>query len=79
MIAVPVVTASSVTLGKPSVLFEGRYDVDPFNGDGTNYDVTQDGQRFVMVRPAADSAGSLLQLNVVVNWDEELKLTAAQK
>jgi hypothetical protein len=32
-----------------------------------------------MVRPAADSAGSLLQLNVVVNWDEELKLTAAQK
>ena len=79
MIAVPVSTASSVTLGKPSVLFEGRYDVDPFNGDATNYDVTRDGQRFVMVRPAADSARSLLQLNVVVNWYEELKRMAPPK
>ena len=56
MIAVPVSTASSVTLGTPSILFEGRYDVDPFNGDATNYDVARDGQRFVMVRPAADPA-----------------------
>ena len=31
MIAVPVSTASGVTLGKAAVLFEGRYDVDPFN------------------------------------------------
>jgi Tol biopolymer transport system component len=79
MIAVPVFTASSVTLGKPSVLFEGRYDVDPFNGDATNYDVAGDGQRFVMVRPAADPARSLLQLNVVVNWYEELKRMAPLK
>ena len=79
MITVPVSTASGVTLGKPAVLFEGRYDVDPFNSDATNYDVTRDGQRFVMVRPAADPARSLLQLNVVVNWYEELKRMAPLK
>ena len=79
MITVPVSTASGVTLGKPAVLFEGRYDVDPFNSDATNYDVTSDGQRFVMVRPAADPARSLLQLNVVVNWYEELKRMAPLK
>jgi serine/threonine-protein kinase len=76
MIAVPVSTASTVTLGKPVVLFEGRFEVDPFRGDATNYDVTPDGQRFIMVRPAADSARSLLQLNVVVNWEDDLKRMA---
>jgi len=73
MIAVPVSTASSgVTLGTPTVLFEGRYAVDPFNNDATNYDVTRDGQRFLMVRPVDDPNSSRQQLNVVVNWYEEL-------
>jgi eukaryotic-like serine/threonine-protein kinase len=73
MIAVPVsTTSSSVTLGTPAVLFEGRYDVDPYNNDATNYDVTRDGQRFLMVRPVGDPADSRQQLNVVVNWYEEL-------
>jgi eukaryotic-like serine/threonine-protein kinase len=72
MIAVPASTASGVTLGKPAVLFEGRYDTDPFNGDATNYDVTRDGQRFLMVRPAADPFRSRQQLNVVLNWYQEL-------
>jgi serine/threonine-protein kinase len=73
MIAVPVSTASDgVTLGTPAVLFEGHYDVDPFNNDATNYDVTRDGQRFVMVRPVVDPLPSRQQLNAVVNWYEEL-------
>jgi serine/threonine-protein kinase len=72
MMAVPVSTGSSgVTLGTPAVLFEGRYDVDPFNHDATNYDVTRDGQRFLMVRPTREDADRQ-QLNVVVNWYEEL-------
>ena len=50
MIAVPVSTRAEVTLGAPSVLFEGSFDVDPFGSDATNYDVTKDGQRFVMVQ-----------------------------
>jgi Tol biopolymer transport system component len=72
MIAVPVSTVSGVALGRPAVLFEGSYDVDPFNHDATNYDVTQDGQRFLMVRLLADPARSQQQLNVVVNWYGEL-------
>jgi serine/threonine protein kinase len=48
------------------------YDVDPFSHDATDYDVTRDGQRFLMVRLVADPARSRQQLNVVVNWYGEL-------
>jgi serine/threonine-protein kinase len=74
MLAVPVgTTASGVSPGQPAVLFEGRFDNDPFNNDATNYDVLKDGQRFVMVSPLADSDDTAARLNVVVNWHEELK------
>jgi hypothetical protein len=76
MIAVSVSTREEVTLGAPSVLFEGSFDVDPFNNDATNYDVTEDGQRFVMVRRTTDPGRSRQQLTVVVNWTEELKRAA---
>ncbi len=76
MIAVPVSTRAEVTLGAPSVLFEGSFDVDPFGSDTTNYDVTKDGQRFVMVRRTTDPGRSRQQLTVVVNWTEELKRAA---
>ena len=36
------------------------------------YDVTPDGQRFVMVQAAEQEAGAT-QINVVLNWFEELK------
>ena len=37
-----------------------------------NYDVTSDGQRFVMIQVGEqDSAAT--QINVVLNWFEELK------
>ena len=38
-----------------------------------NYDVTADGQRFVMVDPAPS------EIHVVLNWFEELKRRAAAK
>ncbi len=37
-----------------------------------NYDVTPDGQRFVMVKPS-EQQGAATQINVVLNWFEELK------
>jgi hypothetical protein len=37
---------------------------------GANYDVSPDGQRFLMVQ---GSDANLTQLNVVLNWFEELK------
>jgi serine/threonine protein kinase len=60
MMVVGVATAPDVTLSPPQLLFEQRYAF----GAGINYDVTRDGQRFVMVK---DEAGSG-RLNVVLNW-----------
>jgi hypothetical protein len=39
-------------------------------GQGANYDVSLDGRRFLMVKGSDDN---LSQLNVVLNWFEELK------
>jgi hypothetical protein len=40
-----------------------------------NYDITPDGKRFLIVLPAQNDAtkGATAQINVVVNWFEELK------
>ena len=38
----------------------------------TNYDVRADGQRFLMIQPI-EQEGALNQINVVMNWFEELK------
>ena len=56
----------------PRVLFEDPYE--PGQGFRPNYDVTPDGQRFVMVRAAQGSDQA--QINVVLNWFEELKRLA---
>ena len=56
--------------GSPQVLFEGPYVLSAV--DERNYDVTPDGQRFLMVR-AAEQSESTARLNVVLNWHEELK------
>jgi Tol biopolymer transport system component len=71
IMAVDVVTEPDFTAGTPRVLFEAPH----FVGVGRGYDITPDGQRFVMVRrdeEAASPAGGR-QLNVVLNWFEELK------
>ena len=52
------------------MLFEGYYAADTKNM--TNYDVTPDGQRFVMVKPS-EQERTATQINVVLNWFEELK------
>ena len=51
------------------MLFEGNYLASPFPATGVTCDVTRDGQRFLMVKEEA----SATQINVVVNWFEELK------
>jgi eukaryotic-like serine/threonine-protein kinase len=54
-------------LSQPRQLFEQRYVFQ--NVSLANYDISSDGQRFVMIK---DEAGSG-RLNVVLNWTEELK------
>jgi serine/threonine-protein kinase len=55
----------------PRLLFEGYYNGTWFDMTA-GYDITPDGQRFVMVKLSGDS-DSLTQINVVLNWFEELK------
>ncbi len=70
MMAVEITTDPTFSPGTPKVLFEGDFQM----GTVTRaiYDVTPDGQRFVMVQEGgSDSAPT--QINVVLNWFEELK------
>jgi Tol biopolymer transport system component len=68
MMVVDVSTHPELVLSSPRLLFEQRY---AFGISVTtpNYDVSPDGERFVMVK---DDSGSG-RLNLVLNWFEELK------
>ena len=64
IMAVTVSTNGELTLGKPTRLFEQRF----LGG----FDVTPDGQRFVMVIPKESETPRPTQLNLILNWGEEL-------
>jgi eukaryotic-like serine/threonine-protein kinase len=70
MMSVDVSTEPAFSAGKPKVLFEGSY----LSTLGTLpfYDVSPDGQRFLMLEPMEQTA-ALTQIVVVQNWFEELK------
>jgi Tol biopolymer transport system component/predicted Ser/Thr protein kinase len=70
MIAVDIATEPGFTAGKPRILFEGRYELAPI--PIANYDVSPDGQRFLMLKPNEQETAPT-QINVVLNWFEELK------
>jgi hypothetical protein len=66
MMVVSVGSGPEFSAGRPQVLFQG-----PFLSD---FDVSADGERFVMVQTDQDSAAN--QIQVVLNWFEELKRLA---
>ena len=69
MMAVEITTEPTFSAGIPRLLFAGLYFR---NSEHADYDVTPDGQRFVMVQIGpADLVPT--KLNVVLNWFEELK------
>jgi hypothetical protein len=67
LMAVEISTQPSFSARKPKVLFEGQYRSLPTSTP--NYDVSADGQRFLMLKSIEQSG----QINVVLNWFEELK------
>jgi eukaryotic-like serine/threonine-protein kinase len=71
MMAADISTQPSFAAGKPRVLFEGRYELSP--ATSPNYDVSRDGQRFLMLKAGDANEGTPTQINVVLNWFEELK------
>jgi Tol biopolymer transport system component len=73
MMAVEIATQPDFSMGKPRVLFEGQYL--PTARASPNYDISPDGQRFLMLK-ANEQASAPTQINVVLNWFEELKQKA---
>jgi Tol biopolymer transport system component len=71
MMAVDITTQPSFSAGKPRMLFEGRYA--PGGVPVANYAVSPDGQRFLMLKPSEQAPTAPTQINVVLNWFEELK------
>ena len=70
MMAVEIATRLGFTAGRPRVLFEGRYAT---NATFPDYDVSPDGQRFLMLKPDSAHQAAPTQINIVLNWFEELK------
>ena len=68
MLAVPIATGRGFEHGAPFVLFEGSY---YFGPRMRAYDVTSDGQRFLMIKE--DALGERNEIHVVLNWFEELR------
>jgi eukaryotic-like serine/threonine-protein kinase len=67
--SVPVTLAPEFTVGKPHLLFEGPYVL----VGSQSYDVSPDGQRFLVLEPVEKELEPLTHLNVVLNWFEDVK------
>ena len=73
LIAVPVQTSGATfSAGKPAKVFDAKY-AEPF--PSRQYDVSPDGQRFLVLKdsPASDQNATSASMVVVLNWLEELK------
>ena len=65
-------SGSAFSAGKPAKVFDATYPT-PF--PPRHYDVSPDGQRFLMLKdsPAGDQQATPASMIVVLNWTEELK------
>jgi serine/threonine-protein kinase len=70
LMAVPVETSPTLTVGAPVKLFTGPYFAVL---NGRTYDVAPDGERFLMIKEIGSAADAAPQIIVVENWFEELK------
>ena len=76
MMAVDIAMQPGFVAGKPRMLFVGDYVPTPLLFP--NYDVSSDGQRFLMFKPSEQEAAAPTQINVVLKWFEELKRRVPQ-
>jgi serine/threonine-protein kinase len=78
MMVVPIKIAGGFEAGKPHLLWEGHYShglsssCGPPGVSSANYDVTADGQRFLMVKDSGQDIGSTA-IAVVLHWTEDLR------
>ncbi len=69
MMVVTVETVPEFSFSARKELFSGRYDESC--RISANYDITPDGERFIMIRP--EEGLEPTQINIVLNWSEELR------
>lgn len=78
MMAVSVSTTPTFIASRPQLLWEGRYShgmnasCGPPGATSSNYDVTADGRRFLMIKDAAPDKAISKQIVVVLGWADEL-------
>jgi Tol biopolymer transport system component len=78
MMAVPVSTGSTFTAGRPQELWKGRYShgmsasCGPPGVSSSNYDVTPDGTRFLMIKDDDQDSAVSRQIVVAMAWGDEL-------
>jgi dipeptidyl aminopeptidase/acylaminoacyl peptidase len=75
MMSAEMTTRPRFSAGKPKVLFAGQYQPSQSPVPIANYDVSPDGQRFLMLKPGGQDQAAT-QINVVLNWLEDLKQQA---
>ena len=79
VIAVPVKTEPVFSFETPVVLFQGDYvgsSFDLISSDFSSWDISPDGQRFLMMKGSQPSSAENLgsrRINIILNWFEELK------
>jgi len=69
--AIPVQTRPTFKASTPKVLFEGSYLSSSATIGYQYYDISPDGQRFLMIKEEGEA-----RIHVVLNWFEELKRLA---
>jgi len=75
MFAVSVPTEPALKVERPVELFQGPYYISPGGSPRPQYDVTPDGQRFLLLSSAPGANASVARPRIVVvqNWFDELK------
>ena len=72
MMVIDLAAGAVFTAGKPRLLFEGQFKTTAGTGAGAEYDVTPDGQKFLMIQESSAQSAPR-QLEVVQEWFSELK------
>jgi len=84
MMAVPISTVPTFRAGRPRVLWEGHYShgmstsCGPPGPTSSNYDVTADGRRFLMIKDEAPDTAVSKQIVVVLGWADEVSRLSAK-
>jgi eukaryotic-like serine/threonine-protein kinase len=79
MMAVEVSAGTTLSAGRPQKLWEGKYTHGTSSSCGmpglssSNYDVSPDGQRFLMIDDDEENAITSREVIVVLNWADEVR------